>query len=224
MGDPYGEPCGCAGEVALEPHLLFQVREDALDHQSCRGERPLTTEVGCGARLVRREQRRAGRGEAGGIVAAPEAFVADHDLARCAGEQVGERFVLFLVSGHDRVAERQPAHVGQQHEPHSPDIAVVRLRVAVAGEARELAVLLTAGVAGDREQRAVAEPDTATVKPTREPLLYVADQLDQAAQPAVVLRLVGQVRKPTRQHPADQAEELPVRADPDRGLRDRQRH
>ncbi len=36
------------------------------------------------------------------------------------------------------------------------------------------------------------------------------DQLDQAAQPAVVLRLVGQMRKPARQHPLDQAEELPV--------------
>jgi hypothetical protein len=36
-------------------------------------------------------------------------------------------------------------------------------------------------------------------------------------------RLVGQMRKPTRQQPRDQAEELPVGADPDRRLAHRQR-
>jgi hypothetical protein len=39
----------------------------------------------------------------------------------------------------------------------------------------------------------------------------------------VVLRLVGQVRKPARQHPPGQAEELPIGADPDRSLRDGER-
>ncbi len=51
-----------------------------------------------------------------------------------------------------------------------------------------------------------------------------ADQADQLPQPAVVLRLLGQVRKPAWQHAVDQTEELPVRADPDRRLRDRERH
>src|SRR5581483_6699281 len=36
-------------------------------------------------------------------------------------------------------------------------------------------------------------------------------------------RLLGQVRKPARQHAPNQAEELPVRADPDRSLSDSQR-
>jgi hypothetical protein len=70
---------------------------------------------------------------------------------------------------------------------------------------------------------AVTQADAARVEPAREPLLDVADQLDQSAQAPVVLRLAGQMRKPTRQHPADQARELPIRVDPDRRLRDRQR-
>jgi len=38
-----------------------------------------------------------------------------------------------------------------------------------------------------------------------------------------VLRLLGQVRKPARKHPLDQVEELPVGAEPNRRLRDRER-
>ena len=131
------------------------------------------------------------------VVAAPEALVGDHDLGGGAGEQVGERLVLVLVGGHDRVAERQPARVGQQHEPDAPDEAVLRARVAVAGEAGELASLLAAGVVRDRELGAVGEPDAARVEPAREPLLHDRDQLDQAAQAAVVLRLLGRRQTPT---------------------------
>ena len=90
--------------------------------------------------------------------------------------------------------------------------------VAVAGEAGEVASLLAAGVAGDRELGAVGEPHAARVEPAGKPLLHDADQLDQSAQAPVVLRLVGQMRKPARQHPPDQAEKLPVGADPDRRL------
>ena len=39
----------------------------------------------------------------------------------------------------------------------------------------------------------------------------------------VVLRLVGQVRKPARQQPLGEAKELAVGADPDRCLADRER-
>jgi hypothetical protein len=52
-----------------------------------------------------------------------------------AGDQVGEQLVLLLVGRHDRVAERQAAVVGQQHQPHAPDVAMRRLREAVAGAA-----------------------------------------------------------------------------------------
>jgi hypothetical protein len=72
--------------------------------------------VGGGAGAVGGEQPGAGGGEPGGVVAPPEAFVGDHDLGRGAGEQVGERLVLLLVGGHDRVPERQPARVGEQDE------------------------------------------------------------------------------------------------------------
>jgi hypothetical protein len=109
------------------------------------------------------------------------------------------------------------------HEPDAPDEAVLRLRVAVAGEAGELGSLLAARIAGDRELSAVGEPDAARIEPAGEPLLHERDQLDKRPQAPVVLRLVRQMRKPARQQPADETEELPVGADPDRRLRDRQR-
>ena len=56
-----------------------------------------------------------------------KAFVGDHDLGWRAGQQVGERLVLFLVRRHNRVAERQPALVCQKDKPDAPDKAVVRL-------------------------------------------------------------------------------------------------
>ena len=109
MGDSDGEAGGCLGEVVLESHLAFEVGEDALDHEPGGGERALAAEVGGGAGLVGREQGGAVGGEPVAVAAAPEALVGDHDLGRGAGEQVGERLVLVLVGGHDRVAERQPA-------------------------------------------------------------------------------------------------------------------
>jgi hypothetical protein len=65
------------------------------------------------------EQRRADGREPCLVLAAPEALVGDHDLARGAGEQVGERLVLLLVGRDERVAERQAAIVGEQHKPHT---------------------------------------------------------------------------------------------------------
>jgi hypothetical protein len=100
---------------------------------------------------------------------------------------------------------------------------VLRLRVAEAGEAGERGSLLAAGVARDCELGAVGEPDAARVQPASEPLLHDRDQLDERPQAAVVLRLLRQMRKPTRQQPPHQTEELPVGADPDRRLRDRKR-
>jgi hypothetical protein len=100
---------------------------------------------------------------------------------------------------------------------------VLRLRVAVAGEAGELGSLLAAGIAGDRELGAISEPDTARVEPASELLLHERDQLDERPQAAVVLRLVRQMRKPARQHPLGETEELPVGADPDRRLSNSER-
>src|SRR5206468_12414017 len=44
--DSNGESGGCFGEVVLEPHLAFEVGEDALDYQSRRGQCALAAEVG----------------------------------------------------------------------------------------------------------------------------------------------------------------------------------
>ena len=108
--------------------------------------------VGGGAGLVGREQRRAVGGEPFAVAAAPEAFVGDHDLGRGAGEQVGERLVLLLVRGHDRVAERQCRARRSSSTSRTPQTKrCCDFAIAVAGEAGELASLLAAGIVGDRE-------------------------------------------------------------------------
>jgi hypothetical protein len=61
-----------------------------------------------------------------------------------------------LTCGHDRVLERQPAAIGKQDED-PPDEAVLGALVAVAGEAREVAFLLTAGIDRDRGLSAVGK-------------------------------------------------------------------
>ena len=73
-----------------------------------------------------------------------------------------------------------------------------------------MASLLTVRRVRDRDLAAVGESCTARVEETGELLLHRADQLDQATQPSVVLRLVGEMRKPARQETLDEAEELPV--------------
>jgi len=100
---------------------------------------------------------------------------------------------------------------------------VLRLLVAVAGEAGELASGGAAGVAGAGYERAVAEPHLARVEPAGEAELEGADQLHERAQAAVVLRLREQVGKPARQHAADQPQELAVGGDPHRRLADGER-
>ena len=155
MCDSGGEAGGCFGQVSLEPHLAFQVGEDALDYEPGGGEcalRPLLAAVRVRSGVSRRDV--VGR-EPGLVAATPEALVGDHDLGRGTGQQVGERLVLLLVGGDDRVAERQAAFVGEQDEPDTPDEAVLRLRVAVARKAGELGSLLTARITGDRELGAV---------------------------------------------------------------------
>jgi hypothetical protein len=89
LGDSEREPGRGAGEVPLKPHLLLEVREDAPDHQLCRGERVLAALVAGGACPVGGEQPCAGGGEPACVVAAPEALLGDDDLGRRAGEQVG---------------------------------------------------------------------------------------------------------------------------------------
>jgi len=54
-----------------------------------------------------------------------------------------------------------------------------------------VASLLAARIVRDRDLAAVSKPSTAAVEETGELLLDDADQLDQATQPPVVLRLVG---------------------------------
>jgi hypothetical protein len=90
--------------------------------EACERSRRL---VGGRALLRRCQERRAAACEPRAIGDAPEALVGDEELGLGAGEQVGERLVLLLVRRHERVAERQAAPVGDQHEPDAVDIAVL---------------------------------------------------------------------------------------------------
>src|SRR5581483_6964937 len=224
LGDADGEPGGGFGEVLLEPHLAFEVREGALDRQSGGGELPLADSVGGGALARRSEQRDLVGLEAGRIRTAPKAFVAnDHAAWLERAAQIAQRLVLELVRADERVAKRQPATVAEHDQAHTPDPTTLRRAAAVAGQTGKLAPLRAARVVGDAEQRPVCKPNTAGVEPAGEPLLHQADQLDKRTQPAVVLRLLGQMRKPTRQPIPDQAEELAGGADPQRRLTNRER-
>jgi hypothetical protein len=82
--------------------------------------------------------------------------------------------------------------------------------------------LLAARIAGDRQLGAVSQAHAAHVQPARQLLLHQRDQLDQRPQAPLVLRLVGQMREPTRQHPPHEAQELAIGVDSDRRLADRQ--
>src|SRR5438552_3878203 len=111
----------------------------------------LTAEVGGGARLVWREQRRAVGSESLAVAATPEALVGDHDGGRRAAQEVGEWLVLLLVGRHDRVAERHAAAVREQDEPHPVDESVLRLGETEAGKAGELAPLRASRIVGDAD-------------------------------------------------------------------------
>ena len=128
----------------------------------------------------------------------------------------------MLVGGHPRIGERDSAPVGAQDEADTPDPLALGGAVAVGGRAGELALGGAASVVRDSDQGAVRESGAARVQEPSQVLLHDGQQARQAPQPAVVLRLRGQMREPARQPPADQTEELPVRADPHRRLTDRQ--
>jgi hypothetical protein len=92
-----------------------------------------------------------------------------------------------------------------------------------SGGAREAAARGAAGVVGHADERPVGEASAAGIAPAGEPLLHGCEPLDEQAQPPVVLRLLGQMRKPAGQHPLDEAEELAVGADAHRRLADGER-
>src|SRR6266540_6141417 len=67
--------------MPLEPHLFFQVREDALDRQPQPCEDAFALVVGGGSLACRRQQLYLGAGHPLVVGASPEALVADHRLA-----------------------------------------------------------------------------------------------------------------------------------------------
>ena len=104
------------------------------------------------------------------------------------------------VGGHNGVAQGQPALIGQEHQPHSPDEAVLGLGAAIAGKAGEPTPPLAAGIVSDHERCTVSQPDPTHLKEAGQLLLHDADKSHEAPQFAVVLGLIGPARKPTGQH------------------------
>src|SRR4051794_24078704 len=96
-------PAGVLARFCSSCIWPFGVGEDALDREPGWGERAFAAGVGGGVCLVRGEEGRFGAGELWVVGASSEALVGDHDLARGAGEQVGERLVLMLVGGHFQI-------------------------------------------------------------------------------------------------------------------------
>jgi hypothetical protein len=104
LRDPLGEAARCLGEVPLQPHLLFEVREDALDHQTARRERAFASGVIGGSLTRRGEEPHLDALHPFAVGATPEALVGDHGLSLL--DQVEQRLVLVFVRWYQRVAER----------------------------------------------------------------------------------------------------------------------
>jgi hypothetical protein len=132
--------------------------------------------------------------------------------------------LLAGLGADEVIADRGALAVGDQHQAHAPYEQALGWAVAVAGVPGELALALAAGIVRARDQRAVDQPDVALGQPLGDAQLNRGDPRSQPSEPAVVLRLVGQVRKPARQQPVDHAEKLTVRADPGCGLGDCERN
>ncbi len=163
------------------------------------------------------------QGECLAVLAAPQAFVRDQRASRMGGGQLTHRLVLLFVGRDERVPERHSVAVGHQDETHPPHVLALGGAVAVGGSAREFAAALAASVVGNPEQGAVRDPQTTLRDQLRDPQLHGRERRREPTQTPVVLRLLGQVGKPAGQHLADKTEELPIRRDPHRRLRHRQR-
>jgi hypothetical protein len=171
----------------FEPHLLFQVREDALDSQPQSCEGALAVVVVGGSFACRSEQLHPGACHPLVVGASPETLVGDHRFAGL--DEVGQRLVLVLVGRHERGAKRQPAPIGAQHQPNTPHPFALGGAEAVGSDTGELTAPSPAGVVGDTDQRPVGEPGAARTEQADQPLLHDRQQPAQATQPAAVLRL-----------------------------------
>ena len=85
LDDPLGESGGCFGEVAVEPHLAFEVGDGRLDHESQAGEASLSGEVVGVSSAVGGEDGDVLEGERLGVGASPEAFVGQQRAAGVGG-------------------------------------------------------------------------------------------------------------------------------------------
>ena len=84
LRDPLDQPGGCFREVLLEPHLAFEVGDCRLDDESHPGEATLALDVLVCADAVGGADDDSLEAERLGVLASPEALVADEDGAAVA--------------------------------------------------------------------------------------------------------------------------------------------
>jgi hypothetical protein len=224
LSDSLHESAKRLGEVVIEAHLALEVAEHARDDEADAGLGDLEGWALTDLVLVRGDERDVDQAHGAFVFGAPEAAVGEHDAAGLRARELPGAVAFLAGLGTDEViTDRRALDVGHQDEAHAPHEQALGRAVAVTCVPAELALAGAAGVVGTRDQRPVDQPDRALGDQLGDLQLHGGDRWRQAPEPAVVLRLVGQVWKPAGQQPVDDAQELAIRAAPGRRLGDRER-
>src|SRR3954452_12789409 len=144
-------------------------------------------------------------------------------LPGCAAARSSGVAFLTGLGADEVIADRDALGICQQHQAHAPDELALGRAVAVGGVPGELAVALAARVVRARAQRPVGEPDVAVGDEFGEHQLHRGEPRRQPPQPAVVLRLIGQIGKEAGQQALDRAQKPAIRDGAGDRLSDRER-
>jgi hypothetical protein len=219
LGDSPRGPGEHIGEVIFEALLALEVGDDLLDDVPG-ARRSISAGGRCpslclaGYELDVNELYRATE------LAPPQSLVAEEQAAGL-GEPV-DRLVLLGAGREEVIAGRHPS-TSDSSTSRIPTRPALRGALAVVRVRREFAPRGAIGVIGATDERAVGEPDPALGDERRHLERHRRDVGREPAQAAVVLRLLGQVRKPAPKPLADQTQELAIRGLPHRRLGDPQR-
>ena len=194
------------GEVLLEAHLALEVGEQRFDHESDAGFGDLARWAFAELVALGGDECDADEVHRGVELFAPETLVGEQDAARVSTGEIQGALALLTGLGADEViADGDAVDVADDDQTHAPDVLAFGRAVAEARVPGELAAMLAARVVRAADQRPVNEADRVLSDQLGDHHLDLGDLRDQAPQPAVVLRLVGQCREPPRQQPPDLA-------------------
>lgn len=209
--DAGAEAGGRFGEVALEAERVLQRLHDRLDALPDPADLRLGAVGFVGAAGSDDERLQVVDGL---LELTPgEAFVAEDELSakRLALEQGEPGIALGRVGGDEVEVDDRSIRAGEEHEPHAPEEARMRGRVAEAAVGSELRVVdgvcaLAAGKRGrvEQQERVLEAGKLAGDRPPE------SDELGgKRAATLVVGRLGGQVREEVAQAPAGDRQEAP---------------